>query len=117
MRFLVDECTGPYVAEWLRAQHHNIFSVFDDARGLDDDDILQKANEDNRVLITNDKDFGEKIFREGKKHCGVIFLRLTDERAKNKIRVLKNLLKSIPDRLERNFVVATEYNVRIIEPV
>ncbi len=34
MRFLVDECTGPAVAEWLREQKHNVFSVHDEARGL-----------------------------------------------------------------------------------
>ena len=33
MRFLVDECTGPKVAVWLRDQGHEIFSVFDEARG------------------------------------------------------------------------------------
>lgn len=27
MRFLVDECTGPKVAEWLRKQNHEVFSV------------------------------------------------------------------------------------------
>ncbi len=34
MRFLVDECTGPAVAAWLRNQNHNVFSVFDQARGM-----------------------------------------------------------------------------------
>ena len=34
MRFLVDECTGPKVAEWLRGQGHEVFSVFEEARGL-----------------------------------------------------------------------------------
>ncbi len=36
MRFLVDECTGPKVAQWLRDQGHEVFSVYDEARGLDD---------------------------------------------------------------------------------
>ena len=58
MRFLVDECTGPAVAAWLRHQNHDVFSVFDDARGMDDDDVIQKALEKNWILITNDKDFG-----------------------------------------------------------
>ena len=43
MRFLVDECTGPAVAAWLREQNHEVFSVFDEARGLDDDEIIRKA--------------------------------------------------------------------------
>jgi len=32
MRFLVDECTGPTVAAWLREQNHDVFSVVDGAR-------------------------------------------------------------------------------------
>ena len=58
MRFLVDECTGPFVAKWLRNLNHEVFSVYDEARGLDDESIIEKANRENYILITNDKDFG-----------------------------------------------------------
>ena len=58
MRFLVDECAGPAVARWLRELGHEIFSVFDEARGLDDDRILSQAFAEKRIPITNDKDFG-----------------------------------------------------------
>ena len=34
MRFLVDECTGPAVATWLRTQNHEVFSVFEQSRGM-----------------------------------------------------------------------------------
>lgn len=64
MRFLVDECTGPAVARWLREQSHEVFSVFDEARGMVDADILYKAHSENWILITNDRDFGEKVYRE-----------------------------------------------------
>ena len=33
MRFLVDECTGPAVARWLRQQGYEVFSVYEQARG------------------------------------------------------------------------------------
>lgn len=112
MRFLVDECTGPKVAQWLRDQQHDIFSVFDEARGMEDDWILQKAFEENWILITNDKDFGEKVYREGYPHHGVVFLRLADERAANKIDVLRRLLQNYPDKLLNRFVVVTETRVR-----
>jgi len=35
MKFLVDECTGPAVAHWLRMQGHEVFSVYEEARGKD----------------------------------------------------------------------------------
>ena len=112
MRFLVDECTGPAVAEWLRTQKHEIFSVYDEARGLDDDGVIQKAYTENWILITNDKDFGEKVYRERHPHKGVVFLRLDDERAASKIETLRKLLESHADRLPNQFVVVTETRVR-----
>jgi len=43
MRFLVDECTGPQVAKWLRGEGHEVFSVFDEARGMTDDQGFGKG--------------------------------------------------------------------------
>ena len=112
MRFLVDECTGSKVAEWLRDENHEVFSVFDEARGMTDDEVLAKTLSENWILITNDKDFGEMVFRERRKHHGVIFLRLDDERATNKIEVLRQLLENYSEKLPEVFVVATETKVR-----
>jgi len=66
-------------------------------------------------LVTNDKDFGELIFRMRRPHKGVILLRLEDERSKNKIAVLQHLLESYSDKLVNNFIIVTEKTVRIIE--
>lgn len=112
MRFLVDECTGPAVAEWLRTQNHEVFSVYDEGRGLDDDEVIRKANAENWILITNDKDFGEKVYRERHPHKGVVFLRLDDERAASKIETLRKLIENYTGRLPGQFVVATESRVR-----
>lgn len=112
MRFLVDECAGPKVAEWLREHGHEVFSVYDEARGMDDNDVIQKALDEAWILITNDKYFGEKVYRDHHSHRGVIFLRLTDERAKNKIEVIRLLLESYSDRLPDQFVVVSESQVR-----
>ncbi|MEW5720354.1 MAG: DUF5615 family PIN-like protein, partial [Chloroflexota bacterium] len=88
------------------------FSVYEQARGMDDDAIIQKAFAENWILITNDKDYGEKVYRERYPHKGVVFLRLEDERASVKIETLKRLLERYPDRLPNNFVVVTETRVR-----
>ncbi len=95
MRFLVDESTGPSVAEWLSAQGHEVFSVYDSARGMGDSEIVKK-----------------QVYRERKPHHGIVLLRLEDERARSKIEVLKRLLHSHTDRLPDHFVVVTEQSVR-----
>ena len=112
MRFLVDECTGPQVTEWLRSQGHEVFSVFEEARGAEDDEVIGKAYAEGWILITNDKDFGEKVFRERRPHRGVVFLRLGDERAAQKIEILRRLLGGYADRLADRFVVVTDGRVR-----
>jgi len=112
MRFLVDECTGPAVARWLRAQRHDVFSVYDEARGIDDEEVIQRAFAENRVLITSDKDFGDKVYRQRLPHRGVILLRLADERSANKIDVLQRLLSAFTDRILGQFVVVTETKIR-----
>src|SRR5438067_8425220 len=112
MKLLVDECTGPAVAFWLEQQGHDVFSVYSQARGIDDDKVLEIAQVDGRILITNDRGFGEKVFRERRPHHGVVFLRLANERAANKIRVLTELLANFSERLPDQFVVVTESRVR-----
>ena len=43
MRFIVDECTGTNVAEFLKQNNHEVISVFDDFRGATDDFLLENV--------------------------------------------------------------------------
>jgi predicted nuclease of predicted toxin-antitoxin system len=79
---------------------------------MEDEEVIEKAYTESLILITNDKDFGEKVYRDRRPHRGVIFMRLGDERAANKIAVLGRLLESYGDRLSDRFVVVTESRVR-----
>ena len=81
-------------------------------RGAGDDSVVDKALKENWILITSDKDFGEKIYKEGRPHKGVILLRLEDERPTNKVAVLKKLLESYANKLPGEFVVVSEKQVR-----
>jgi len=112
MRFLVDECTGPALAQWLREHGHDVFSVYEEARGMNDRDVVQKAFVENRILVTNDKDFGERIYRERYPHRGVVLLRLDDERAVVKINTIRQLLATYADQIANHYVVVTEERVR-----
>lgn len=109
---MVDECTGPMVAAWLNSLGHEVFAVFEEARGVADEAILKKAVDENWIIITNDKDFGEIIFRERRSHRGVIFLRLADERSANKIAVLQEVLSAYSAKLADRFVTVTESKIR-----
>lgn len=113
MKFIVDECTGIAVAEYLRGIGHDVVVVAETMPQAEDHTILAKAVKEGRILITNDKDFGELIFRRGYSHHGVLFLRLQDDSAANRVRVVKAVLDQYVDLLKMNFLVATERQVRI----
>lgn len=112
MRFLVDECTGPAVAQWLRNQSHEVFSVYDESPGMTDDAILDKAAAENWILITNDRDFSEKVYRDKRQHRGVVLLRLVDERSNSKVAAIERLLATHAHQLADAFIVVTEAQLR-----
>jgi len=53
--------------------------------------------------VTNDKDFGDLVFRSGMALHGVLLLRLRDESAANRVRVVKSVLERYADRLPGHF--------------
>jgi len=93
MKFLVDECVGSSVAQWLKQNDYDVAYVGEDLAGITDAEVLKKALEEPRVLITSDKDFGELIFRKKESHFGLILLRLVDEHLQNKIKILTWVLE------------------------
>ena len=78
---------------------------------------MTKAAGENWILITTDKDFGDKVYREKRPHHGVILLRLADERTPNKIDVMERLLAKHAADLVDQFVVVTESRVRFSRQV
>jgi predicted nuclease of predicted toxin-antitoxin system len=109
---MVDECTGPAVTRGLRGLGHDVHCVFGSSRGMTDAEVLRQASAEERILITNDKDFGDAVFRDRHSHRGLILLRLEDERSAGKIAALTRLLDSHSARLANTFVVVTEQGVR-----
>jgi predicted nuclease of predicted toxin-antitoxin system len=114
MKYIVDECTGPRVANWLLSLGFDVFSVPMQGRGMADLQILEKANLENRIIITNDKDFGELIFKDNHQHKGVIFMRIEDETSQNKILVLSNLFTNHLQLIDNEaFIVVTDNSIRV----
>jgi len=112
MRFLVNECCGPVVTDWLRDQGHDARRVADISAGLDDAAVLELAHAEDRIPITNDKGFGARVFEKGEPHSGAILLRLADERPPVAVRVLSGVLEQLGEQIRGRFVVATERRVR-----
>ena len=109
----MDECTGPAVSAWLVGHRHGAVSIYQHERGWSDIEVLRKAVDESRILITNDKDFGEMVIRSKEPHVGVILLRLEDERTASKVDVLGRLFEQYAGQFSGNFLIATEKSVRI----
>lgn len=115
MKFLVDECVGRKVFSWLEEKGFDVLFVKEESSGASDDWVLAKALQENRILITCDKDFGDMVFRDQKTHKGIILLRLTDEKSTNKIHVIGWILENHISVIRDSFVVANDKNIRIIQ--
>jgi len=111
LRFLVDESTGITVSEKLKQKGFNSISVIEIMKGAKDIDIIKKAKKENRVIITNDKDFGwlATIY----KPPGLILLRLEKETIKTRIQVIHNIIHKHQNSIYGNMIIATEKKIRI----
>jgi predicted nuclease of predicted toxin-antitoxin system len=72
MRFLVDVCAGKELVDWLREQGHDVKEVREYNPRMNDDEILDWAKAEGRVIVTMDKDFGELAVVQRKnplRHC------------------------------------------------
>lgn len=78
MQLLANENFPLDAVEALRAVGHDVAWVHIDAPGSSDEDVLARAQAENRVLVTFDKDFGELVYRMGLPASnGVILFRIS----------------------------------------
>ncbi len=113
MRLLANENMPGSVIEHLRQNGHDVLAVKESMRGAKDPDILARAQSESRVLISQDKDFGELAFRSHlPAHCGVILFRLTGEDPDDDLRRMVEAVESRAD-WAGTFAVVDEYRIRL----
>lgn len=113
MKFLLDENVEHRLALFLTEQGHDCASIAHDYPGaLADDDVLEIARRDRRILITNDLDFGELAVRWGTRHFGIVLFRLPAGDVAAKTAALTELL-AIHSEQMRQFFVIDSSGVRI----
>jgi len=113
MKFLADENVEKPIVDILRADGHDVLFISETTTSTIDEKLLDQANAESRLLITNDKDFGELIFLQQKISSGIVLMRFTSEKSSVKAKFMHSLLLKYEHRLMGSFTVVSEAKVRI----
>ena len=114
MKFLADVNIEKSIVDELRSLGYDTKWVAEDNPYLDDMSIFRIAQEENCILLTNDKDFGEIVFRQKLAPFGIILFRIKGQDSKEKVKLLKKLLVSHDNKLMNHFTVITKRKFRFI---
>src|SRR5437763_2465151 len=112
MRWLCDECVDAVIVTYLRHAGNDVVFVVESAPGADDDEIVHLADRDNRLLLTEDKDFGELAFRWKRRLPGLILLRIEPKKRSMKWPRLEAAVAAFGGELLGRFTVVEETRFR-----
>lgn len=105
MRWLADECVSAPLVQRLRDAGHDVGYMAEAGPGTLDADVLRRACDQDRVLLTEDKDFGDLVFRSRMAAPGVVLLRLAPENGPAKWLRLKAAIAEFGDRIPGRYIV------------
>jgi predicted nuclease of predicted toxin-antitoxin system len=113
MRLIANENVSGTVIRTLRERGHDVLSVKESMRAANDETVLARAQSEQRLVLTNDKDFGELAFRYGlPASCGVVLFRLSGVDPESDNRHVLQVLESRTD-WEGYFAVVDHDRIRM----
>jgi predicted nuclease of predicted toxin-antitoxin system len=113
VQFLLDEGLPYRLAAYLREEGHDVSVCgHDRPQAMADREIPAIANIERRIVLTNDKDFGDLVFRDRLPHAGVILFRLGYLPIDARIDILRRTLIDFQDHLAE-FIVVTSTGIRV----
>jgi len=113
MNLLADEGVDKPIVEQLRQDGHDVLYVAEMEPSIPDEVVLQRANEHQALLITQDKDYGELVYRRSLVHLGVILVRLEGLLPETKARIVSKVLAQQGIEMPNAFSVISPGMVRI----
>ncbi len=82
------------------------------AAGTPDIDVISFARQENRLLLTDDKDFGELVFRQRWAVPGLILMRVASEHPQTRWKRLAAAIGRFNESLYGRYVVIEESRFR-----
>jgi predicted nuclease of predicted toxin-antitoxin system len=111
--FLADENCDFAVVRALRSAGHDVTSVAEISPRADDNFVLNLARWEKRLLLTEDKDFGNLVFADSQATAGVILIRYSAKARPQLPDAVVRLVASRGSDLEGRFVVMQPGRVRL----
>ncbi|MEQ9377506.1 MAG: DUF5615 family PIN-like protein [Imperialibacter sp.] len=112
---LADENLPPRMIELLRGSEIEVFSIKENHRGIDDQEVINLSKSPPRIILTEDKDFGEWVFAHHEESISVILLRYKRPDLDLIANIVIDLIKAKGASLFGKYVTVTLGKIRIRE--
>ena len=113
MRLCANENLGEVTVSRLRQAGHDVLWIRETAPGCSDTAVLARAQNEQRLLLTFDKDFGDLVFRSGAAaSSGIVLFRITQSSAAAVAERICAILAGRPD-WEGHYSVVDDATVRM----
>jgi predicted nuclease of predicted toxin-antitoxin system len=114
MRLLANENFPADAVTALRQRGHDVLWVRTDSPGISDLEVLERAQRENRIVVTFDKDFGELAFRLRLPALnGIILFRISTRSSAYVAQVAVSAIESRNDWVG-HFAVVEDTRIRIV---
>lgn len=111
--FLADENLDAIIIEAMRLARFEVHAIAEISPGAKDDEVLHLAVEHDALLVTEDKDFGELVYRIGRASSGVLLVRLAGMPLARKAALVVATLNHHAEDLHGAFSVLGRRSLRI----
>ncbi len=112
MRFLADESCDFGVVTTLRKAGYDVKTIIEMDPGISDEEVAEISVNEKRILITEDKDFGQLVYTMSQASVGIIFIRFPGNARSLLFSSVLELVKHHGHKLQQHFVVLQPGRVR-----
>lgn len=113
MNFLADESVDHPIVLRLREDGHDVLSIAEMEPSITDETVLSRANQRQDLLLTEDKDFGELVFRQRLVMVGIVLIRLEGLSLATKANIVSHTIQEYGQELFGAFTVISPGSIRI----
>ena len=114
MKILANENIPAEVVKKLKNKGFDVERVDNIKIGMTDDEVIKFASKQGFIILSYDKDFGEKVFRSQQSVKGVILLRIRPLSSSFIFQRLSDLFAEFPE-IDGKFIVIEENRIRVKE--